>query len=111
MSVSEYRKVIDVIAGSLGAGKSVELNYSHDTSHKIDVIDVKMLTAGDETIECRVNLRTTHLEIVFNKKYFTQAKFEKFLSRFEYDLEQVFTRNIHIERVEESLEYRIRVDA
>jgi hypothetical protein len=111
MSVLEYRKIIDVMAVSLEAGKSVELNYAHDADRKFDYIDVAMTTAGNEKIECRVYLRQTFLDMVFNKKFFTPAKYQKFLSRFEYELEQSFGRNIRLENSAETLEYKIKVNA
>jgi hypothetical protein len=109
MGAIEYRKIIDVMAGSLTANKSMELNYAHDSNNKIDVIDVAMTTASGEKIDCRVNLRPNFLEFTFDRKFFTPAKYEKFLSRFEYDMEQSFMRNIHLERADETHEYRIRI--
>lgn len=111
MSVIEYRKIIDVMAGSLEAGNAVELNYAHDAERKFDLIDVKMTTAGNEKIECRVYLRQKFLEMVFNKKFFTPAKYQKFLSRFEYDLEQSFGRNIRLDSDEGTLEYKLKINA
>ncbi|MBP7583622.1 MAG: hypothetical protein KBA61_06290 [Spirochaetes bacterium] len=111
MGTQEYRKIIDVMAGSLEAGKAVDLNYLHDTSRKLDVIDVTMTTAANDKIECRVLLRQGFLELTFNKRFFTPAKYQKFISRFEYDLEQSFGRNIHLDSEEETLEYKIKLEA
>ena len=111
MEPSEYRKVIDVLAKTLGAGNSVELNYAHDTNHKIDVIDVTLNTSSDGNVQSRFYLRPAYLEISFRKEAFTQAKFAKLVSRFEYDLEQTFFRNIHLESMEEGAEYKIRINS
>lgn len=111
MGVIEYRKIIDVMAGSLEAGKSLELNYSHDANNKIDVIDVAMKTPAGDKVDCRVYLRAIYLELVFEKKNFKQALFDKFLTRFEYDMEQTFMRNIHLERADTTNEYRIRIQS
>ena len=110
MAAGEYRKIIDVLARSLGAGNSVELNYAHDTNHKIDVIDVALKTAEGEDMECRVYLRPDFLEIGIPKKFFTPKKYAKFISRFEYDLEQHFFRNMHLISSEEGAEYKVRVE-
>ncbi len=111
MGPSEYRKVIDVLAKTLGAGNSVELNYAHDTSHKIDVIDVTMGTSSDGNVQSRFYLRPAYLEISFPKEAFTREKFTKVVSRFEYDLEQTFLRNIHLESTAEESEYKIRINS
>ncbi len=109
MGTPEYHKVIDVLADSFSAAKPVEKNYRHDESNKMDMVEVAMKTAGDQRIVCRVYLSTKELQLVFDKNHISEKNFEKFIARFEYDLEQAFLRNIHIERADTPNEYHLKI--
>jgi hypothetical protein len=109
MGTPEYHKIIDVMAESLAAVRPVEKNYGHDDANKSDMVEVVMNTVSGERIVCRVYLSTKVLQLVFNRNQFTEKKYEKFLSRFEYDLEQAFLRNIHLERDDTPSEYRLKM--
>lgn len=109
MGTPEYQKVIDVMAESFSAVRPVEKNYGHDEANKTDMVEVVMKTVGGERIVCRVYLHTKWLQLVFEKKQIPEKSFEKFVARFEYDLEQAFLRNIHLERDDSPVEYRIKI--
>ncbi len=109
MGTPEYHKIIDVMADSLSAVQPVEKNYGHDEANKMDMVEVAMKTAGGERIVCRVYLSAKGLQLVFDKHQISEKQFEKFVARFEYDMEQVFLRNIHFERNDTPNEYRLKI--
>lgn len=109
MGTPEYQKIIDVMAESFSAVRPIEKNYAHDEANKMDMIEVLIKTVVGERIVCRIYLSTKGLQLVFYKNQISEKNFEKFVTRFEYDMEQAFFRNFHFERNDTPTEYRLKI--
>ncbi len=105
MSNIDYMKVIDIIAKTFDVAKTYELNAHHD---KVDIFDVTM-EGKDITRNCRIYMRKYELQIEFNRDYYDMRGFNKWLGKFEYELEQEFLRNIKLDVDHDSAVYKVIV--
>ncbi|HDP80245.1 MAG TPA: hypothetical protein ENN21_05315 [Spirochaetes bacterium] len=105
MAPVDYMKVIDIISKTFNADKTVDLEASHD---KVDIFDVTATLSSGAKLKYRILMHNYELDIVIPIRAFGDMKFSKWLSLFEYELEQSFMRNIKIETQEGPGEYRIR---
>ena len=106
MKKIDYMKVIDIISNLFKAERNVDLSAKHE---KIDIFDITMKCHNGSEVSYRIHLPDYEMEIIFAKKYFDTIKFDKWISKFEYKMEQTFLRNIKIEVHEETHDYRIKV--
>jgi hypothetical protein len=106
MITRDYMKVIDIVSKAFDADKDVKLTASHDT---IDIFDIKTTRHDGEIISYRLLLRKDELELVLAKPLFVDMKFDKFISRFEYEMEQAFLTNIHLETSDDSRDYHVKI--
>ena len=109
MSSIDYMRVIDIISKTFNAHKEVDLKATHDRHDKIDKFDIVMTTIDGVDIAYRILLHRHELDILFKKTIFENKKFKKWLSVFEYELEQKLITNIKISVIEETVEYLVKV--
>lgn len=105
MATIDYMKVIDLISQLFNAEK-VDYSSSHS---KFDIFDIVLTLKNNIERKCRLYLDKSYLEIIFNKGYLSEKEFDKWISKFEFQLEQIFLRNIKIETHSESENYRIKI--
>lgn len=98
-------KVIDIISRLFGSEKGPEITGFHE---KTDNLDVRLPLAGGE-ISLRLTLEKYDIVILITRKGFPAPDFGKWVSRFEYELEQTFFSNIRVEVHTEGENYRIRI--
>ena len=91
MTKIDYRRVIDLMARTLKLDRNVEVT---NPEKEFNIFAVVMTGINDEWKKCKVILHDFSLDLIFEKKFFTERDFEKFASNFEYELEQTFFKNI-----------------
>ncbi len=107
MKTIDYMKVIDIISILFGADKKVELKAHHD--RETDIFDIKTIRADGTELSYRILLQQHNMVLIIEKQYFKSVKFHKWISRFEYEMEQTFYKNIKIDINEEAIDYRVNI--
>ena len=106
MSTIDYMKIIDIISKSFDADRNVDLTAKHE---KIDIFNVVMTLHAGGTVAYRINLHKYELEVIIEKKYFVAKKFKRWLSNFEYDLEQEFKTNVKVNHEEDVMTHHVKL--
>jgi hypothetical protein len=101
-----YRKVIQIVAESLDSSEDLTIDAAHD---KVDIFDVSFTTVQGEQKQFRILRKKYELDVIIKKEYFPEKKFDKWLSNFEYELEQTFLTNIKVDVDENPVNYDITV--
>ena len=109
MKTIDYMKVIDIVSKLFGASKNAELTAHHEK--EVDIFDITTTCADERELSYRILLQQYKMAIIIEKKYFQSVKFHKWLSRFEYEMEQTFYKNIKIDTTEEAINYTINITA
>ncbi len=100
----DYMKVLDIAAFTLETASHIELI----------ALDLKLFSArlsrdNGSTFEILMKLSEFDLELSFNKDILGKKEFQKWLNRFEFQLEQNFYKNISLEHHETGREYKIKM--
>jgi CTP:phosphocholine cytidylyltransferase-like protein len=103
MSHIDYMKIIDILIKSFGAHK-YEMEATHE---KIDIFDITIPGDTGKEKNFKFLLSKYQLEILYSNKYLTEDEFERWLSKFEYELEQTFFVNIDLVKEITPINYRI----
>jgi hypothetical protein len=100
-----YMKVIDILARSLRMEK-VDMQFPDATTNNFEFIMV-----GPDKVKkpFKLAVKDYNLELALLKNCFTNREFEKWLSAFEYDLEQTFLQNITVHAHEDASAYIIKI--
>ncbi len=105
----DYMKVADLVSKTFGADKNLQSEGMHDKLDKIDKINFVMTLPSGIDIPFRFFLYANSIDMVIEKKYFETVKFEKWLSSFEFELEQQMLKNIKVNVSRDHREYKIRI--
>jgi hypothetical protein len=100
----DYMKVLDIAAFTMETASHIEVN----------ALDLKLFSASlsredGSIIEILLRVNDYDLELSLNKKAFNRKEFQKWLTKFEFQLEQNFFKNISIEQSESKNEYRVKI--
>jgi len=106
MTTIDYMKVIDTIAETMGAVSKVTMDAEHD---KVDRFDCTVPLVEGESHKFSLYLHKYFLQFTMSKDEMEDREYAKWLSKFEYALEQQFFRNIRLERKEGVAEYRLEI--
>ncbi len=109
MSNIDYMKVIDIISKTFGANKEVDLKATHDKRDKTDKFDITMTLQDGSHFSYRIFLYRHELDVLLNKNSVDDKKFRKWVSSFEYELEQTLFLNIKLNISDEMNEYKVKV--
>jgi len=98
----DYMKVLDIAAITMGISSHIE----------VKALDLKLFSAAltrddGTTFEILMRLNDFDLELNLDKNVIGRKEFEKWLAKFEFELEQIFFKNISMERSETKKEYRV----
>ena len=105
MAPVDYMKAIACITTAFDGKRDVEIKAAHKT---IDIFEVTMqLSMGEVSYELQSNGRT--LDLVIGRKHFESIRFERWISKLEFELEQTFLSNIRLEVKETATEYVITI--
>jgi hypothetical protein len=109
MSNIDYMKVIDIISKTFGANKEVDLKAAHDRRDKTDKFDITMTLSDGSHFSYRILLFRHELDVIMDKNSIDDKQFKKWVSSFEYELEQSLFINIHLSVTDEINEYQVKV--
>lgn len=101
----DYMKVLDIAATTMEISSHIE----------VQALDIKLfkavLTRDDGSIaEIFIRVGDYDLELSLDKTALNKKEFQKWLSKFEFELEQVFFKNINLKSSETKLEYKINIE-
>jgi len=97
-------KVLDIAALSLNSDSKTEFN-----AIDLNKFSMTALTPEGNTVEFILIPGEFQLELSAGKRDFDAKLFTKWLSEFEYRLEQHFLKNFVIDTSETAKEYRIKI--
>ncbi len=105
MTSIDYMKVLDIAA----------LTLESESHINVTAKDLKRFTAlvkspEGKDIEFDVRLSEFSMELSVKKEMFDPKDLQKWLTKFEYQLEQNFFKNIVIEKSDNSREFIIKID-
>ncbi len=105
MPAIDYMKVLDIATFTLGTSSHIEFK----------ALDLKLFSAvltreDGSTFEILLRTSDYDLELSLNKTALNKKEFKKWLTKFEYELEQGFFKNIILKSSENKLEYKINIE-
>ncbi len=109
MSSIDYMKVIDIISKTFGANKEVDLKAAHDRRDKTDKFDITMTLSDGSRFSYRILLFRHELDVLIDKNSVGEKEFKKWVSNFEFELEQTLFLNVKLNVSDEISEYKIKV--
>lgn len=90
MSNIDCMKVIGVLSKTLKM-EAIDIQYPDKSTDKLEVI---MGAPSMQEKKFIITIKEFTLELSFPGDYFSPKEFEKWRSKFEYELEQAFLRNV-----------------
>jgi hypothetical protein len=104
MSRIDYMKVLDIAALTLEASSSIELN----------TLDLKLYNAvlslnNGNKVEIQMKIDDFDIELTLPKKIMPVKDFKNWLPKFEFQLEQIFLKNITLTHSEAKNDYKIKI--
>ena len=105
MAAVDYMKAIACITKAFDGKRDVEIKAAHKT---IDIFEVRMqLPGGEVSYELQSNGRT--LDLVIDRKHFESIRFDRWIAKLEFELEQTLLSNIRLETKESPSDYVITI--
>lgn len=105
MAPVDYMKAIACITKAFDGKRDVEIKAAHRT---IDIFEVSMQMDGG-TISYTLRSGDRTLELVIARRHFESIKFDRWVARLEFELEQSLLANIRLEVKESSTDYAITI--
>ena len=97
MFVKNIQKIIDIISKSLNAQDNKDWTLSEENKN---IIEVKFVCQDSSIIQIHIQINNRDMELVLQTEDFKKnLSIDKFISNFEYYLEQEFLNNIKIKTV------------
>lgn len=106
MTRVDYMRVIDIISELFKADKKVTLKAA---GKEIENFEVVTRCEDGTILNYKIHLEKFDIFLLIDKKYFIDFPFEKWISDFEYDLEQMFIKNAHVSFTGEGKDYKIKI--
>lgn len=104
MPAIDYMKVLDIAAFTLETASHIEL-----IALDLTLFSARLSRDDGSIFEIIMKVSDFDLELTFNKDILNKKEFEKWLNRFEFQLEQNFYKNIALDQTESKSEYKITV--
>lgn len=106
MSQIDYVKIIDIMGRTLRFDKTLSLE-----GLGTEIMNATVAFKDAEGVEypSRVAIARYSMEVTLRRAAVDEKTFNKWLSMFEYELEQTFARNVEIDVVEDALDYRLTI--
>ncbi|HOT45369.1 MAG TPA: hypothetical protein PLM53_11040 [Spirochaetota bacterium] len=101
----DYMKVIGALAKTLSM-ETIDMKF-HDRS--TDRLDIIMGAAAAQEKKFTLSLTNFSAELAFSKQYLSEKDFEKWITAFEYELEQAFMKNVTIHRDEDASSHILKI--
>lgn len=100
----DYMKVLDIAAFTLETASHIEL-----VALDLTLFSARLSRDDGSTFEILMRLGEFDLELSFSQDILDKKEFEKWLSRFEFQLEQNFFKNITLEHRRTGKEHKIQI--
>jgi len=104
MSHLDYMKIIDIAASTLEHGSDLQVNATD-----LKVYAAKIRLSDASAVNIKIEIGDYDLEFNLNKKEISPKRFRKWISEFEYELEQVFLDNVKMSYKENRDEYILTI--
>lgn len=104
MPTIDYMKVLDIAAFTLETASHIEF-----IALDLTLFSARLSRDDGNIFEILMKVNDFDLELTFNKDILNKKEFEKWLNRFEFQLEQNFYKNISLEHHESKNEYKIKI--
>lgn len=104
MATVDFMKVFDAAAASLNAATHINVE-----ALDLNRYSATMLKDDTDEIQFIADLSESDIDLTLAKKFIPLKEYKKFLSAFEYNLEQKFFKNIELKTSESGKEYRIKI--
>lgn len=105
MTSIDYMKVLDIAALTLESESHINV-----TAKDLNRFTALIKSPEGKDIEFEVNLSEFSMELSVKKEIFDPKELQKWLTKFEYQLEQNFFKNIVIEKSDNSREFIIKIE-
>ena len=103
----DYMKVIGALSKTLNL-ETIDMKF-HDTS--TDRLEIIMGGAAVQEKKFNLSLSNFSVELTFSKQYLSTKEFDKWIARFEYELEQAFMKNVAIHASGDASNHIIKIEA
>ncbi len=93
MAKIDYMKIIGALSKTLNL-ETIDMKFQDKSTDRLEI------TMGGEAVKERkftLTLADFSLELAFSKQYLTGRDFDKWVTNFEYELEQAFVSNVDID--------------
>jgi len=102
----DYMKVIGALSKTLNL-ETIDMKFHDRSTDRLDII-----MGADAVQEKKFTLSLTNfsVELSFSKQYLSGKDFEKWITRFEYELEQAFVSNVSIHLSEEPSNHILKIE-
>lgn len=100
----DYMKLLHIAANTLETSTQVDLN-----TLDINYYKAVLSRADRSNFEMLVRVHEFEIELAFSNKILTKKEMQKWLPKFEFQLEQNFLKNIEITQTESNNEYKLRI--
>lgn len=100
----DYMKVLDIAAHTLETSSHIEV-----TALDLKIFKAALTREDGSIIEIFIRVHDYDLELSFSNKILDRKEFQKWLSGFEYQLEQNFFKNISLDYSQSASEYKINI--
>ncbi len=102
----DYIKIIDALSKTLGL-ETIDMKFHDRSTERLDV------TLGGEAVpekKFTLSLSNFFVELAFSKEYLRGKELDKWTTRFEYELEQSFMKNIGISMGEDASNIVVKIE-
>lgn len=104
MSNVDYKQIFNAAASALNGSSSLSIE-----AQDLDTYSADITIENGSVIKFTAILGEYTLELSVTKESIGGREYEKFMPRFEYNLEQKFFKNFKLEPFETSREYKIKI--
>ena len=100
----DYKQIFNAAASALDAASNIDIKAQDTNRYSADIT----LENGSQ-VYFTASLEEYSIQLSLAKKSLERKDYNRFMSRFEYNLEQQFFKNFKLESQDSSKEYRIKI--
>lgn len=109
MADIDYMKIIDIISDLMSSEKKVDIKSAENNKIKSFIVEAA-INKGIK-LNYTLSLKSSHIEIEINSRYFKEIPIEKWIKKFEFSLEQLFYKNIGVTYTQKHEQYIISIES
>lgn len=100
----DYMKVLDIAALTLETSSHIEIK-----ALDLTIFNAVLIRADGSELNILVKTGNYEIELTFEDIFPSNKEFEKWLSKFEFQLEQSFFKNISLEHSGNEKEHKVKI--